>query len=155
MELILWRHAEAEAGEPDTGRRLTPKGEKQARRVAEWLHNRLPDSAKICSSPAKRALQTAHALAEIAHRKLKIIEELSAEASVEDVLRVINRCGSHKGTLVIVGHQPAFGRVARRLLDSDDSDWAIKKGGLVWISRRPSPTGTVPVLRAVMGPDLV
>ncbi len=36
MELILWRHAEAEPGEPDLGRRLSAKGEKQARRMAEW-----------------------------------------------------------------------------------------------------------------------
>ena len=29
MDLILWRHAEAEPGEPDLGRRLTAKGLKQ------------------------------------------------------------------------------------------------------------------------------
>ena len=34
MDLILWRHAEAEDGVPDTARRLTPKGEKQAQKVA-------------------------------------------------------------------------------------------------------------------------
>ena len=37
MDLILWRHAEAEPGAPDHGRRLTPKGEKQAARMAAWL----------------------------------------------------------------------------------------------------------------------
>ena len=35
MDLILWRHAEAEPGEPDVGRRLTAKGLKQAERVGE------------------------------------------------------------------------------------------------------------------------
>jgi phosphohistidine phosphatase len=68
MELILWRHAEAEIGEPDLGRKLTPRGEKQARRVAEWLHAQLPDSARILVSPATRAQQTAKALAEVTHR---------------------------------------------------------------------------------------
>ena len=53
MELILWRHAEAEPGEPDLGRKLTAKGEKQARRVAEWLHSHLPQTAKIYVSPAR------------------------------------------------------------------------------------------------------
>ena len=33
MDLILWRHAEAEPGEPDLGRRLTAKGLKQAERM--------------------------------------------------------------------------------------------------------------------------
>ena len=35
MELILWRHAEAEMGEPDEGRALTAKGHKQAWKMAE------------------------------------------------------------------------------------------------------------------------
>ena len=37
MDLILWRHAEAEAGEPDDGRALTSKGHKQAEKMAAWL----------------------------------------------------------------------------------------------------------------------
>jgi phosphohistidine phosphatase len=32
MDLILWRHAEAEPGEPDLGRRLTAKGIKAGRK---------------------------------------------------------------------------------------------------------------------------
>ena len=34
MELLLWRHAEAEDGFPDAERRLTPRGEQQAQRMA-------------------------------------------------------------------------------------------------------------------------
>ena len=37
MDLILWRHCEAEPGEPDLGRRLTSKGLKQGERMAQWL----------------------------------------------------------------------------------------------------------------------
>ena len=59
MDLILWRHADAEPGEPDDQRRLTAKGKKQARRAAEWLHGNLPNSARILVSPAVRAQQTA------------------------------------------------------------------------------------------------
>ena len=46
MDLILWRHAEAEEGGPDLERRLTPKGRKQAKRVAAWLLQRLPKKTK-------------------------------------------------------------------------------------------------------------
>ncbi len=40
MDLILWRHAEAEEAredQADVDRRLTPRGEKQAARMAGWL----------------------------------------------------------------------------------------------------------------------
>ena len=45
MDLILWRHAEAvleREGLPDLDRALTTKGERQAKRMAEWLEARLP-----------------------------------------------------------------------------------------------------------------
>ena len=153
MDLVLWRHAEAEPGEPDLGRKLTPKGEKQARRVAEWLHNRLPDSAKIYASPARRAQQTAQALAEVTHRKFKTLDALSPSATAREVLEAIGWNGG-KGTLVVVGHQPTLGEIASRVMNGREQDWPIKKGGLVWISHRDSPGGTDPVLRAVISPDL-
>ena len=62
MDLILWRHCEAEPGEPDLGRRLTSKGVKQAERMAAWLDSHLPDTCRILVSPADRAQQTALAL---------------------------------------------------------------------------------------------
>ena len=40
MDLILWRHAEAfdlAEGGTDLERMLTPRGEKQAARMAAWL----------------------------------------------------------------------------------------------------------------------
>ncbi|HKI65200.1 MAG TPA: histidine phosphatase family protein, partial [Burkholderiales bacterium] len=59
MDLILWRHAEAEEGGPDLERRLTPRGHKHAARVAGWLLQRLPSKFTVLASPARRALQTA------------------------------------------------------------------------------------------------
>ena len=41
MELILWRHAEARDGTPDSTRELTGKGMRQAKSMAEWLDSRL------------------------------------------------------------------------------------------------------------------
>jgi len=153
VDLILWRHAEAETGEPDLGRKLTSKGEKQARRVAEWLHGRLPDSAKIYTSPAKRAQQTAGALSEVAHRKFKTMDVLDGSASADEVLAALGWDGG-KGTLVAVGHQPVLGRIASRVMTGQEFDWAIKKGGLIWISQRDAPDGSEPALRAAIGPDL-
>lgn len=57
MDLILWRHAEAEDGDgnkPDAQRRLTARGEKQARDMAAWLNARLPKDTTVLVSPAIR-----------------------------------------------------------------------------------------------------
>ena len=154
MELLLWRHREAEPGEPDLGRALTGKGEKQARRMAAWLHAHLPDSARILVSPARRSQQTAQALAELAPRKLKTVDALAPGASVEQVLQAV-RWPDAKSVVVVVGHQPTLGWMASRLLAGTETDWPIKKGGVWWFSSRDRDGVEQVVLRAVLSPDLL
>ncbi|MBK9244402.1 MAG: phosphohistidine phosphatase SixA [Burkholderiales bacterium] len=154
MELLLWRHCEAEPGEPDLGRALTGKGEKQARRMAAWLHAHLPDSARILVSPARRSQQTAQALAELAPRKLKTVDALAPGASVEQVLQAV-RWPDAKSVVVVVGHQPTLGWMASRLLAGTETDWPIKKGGVWWFSSRDRDGVEQVVLRAVLSPDLL
>ena len=154
MELLLWRHCEAEPGEPDLGRALTGKGEKQARRMAAWLHAHLPDSARILASPARRSQQTAQALAELAPRRLKTVDALAPGASVDDVLRSV-RWPDGKSVVVVVGHQPTLGWVASRLLSGMEAEWSIRKGGVWWISSRDRDGVEQAVLRAVLSPDLL
>jgi phosphohistidine phosphatase len=153
MDLVLWRHAEAEVGEPDLGRRLTSKGEKQARRVADWLHAHLPDGARICVSPATRAQQTAQVLAEISHRKLKTMDELAPGATAAELLAAVGWPDS-RATIVVVGHQPTLGYVASLLLAGRAQDWVMKKGGAWWFSQRERGGEDQIVLRAVVNPDL-
>lgn len=149
MDLILWRHAEAEEGEPDLERVLTPKGHKQARRMAEWLSLQLPASCKILVSPARRALQTAEALG----RKVKVHPALAPGADPEDILRAAN-WPLGKEPVLIVGHQPTLGQVAALLLAGEVQDWNIKKGAIWWIAQREplDPAGLH--VRAVMTPDM-
>ncbi|MEG0821960.1 MAG: phosphohistidine phosphatase SixA [Burkholderiaceae bacterium] len=154
MELILWRHADAEIGEPDPGRQLTPRGEKQARRVAEWLHARLPDTTRVLVSPAARAQQTARALLDLAPRTIKTIDEIAPGASVAELLAAVDWPRSRVPVLV-VGHQPTLGAVAAALLSGQDQDWAVKKGGVWWLSSRERGDVDQVVLRAVINPDLV
>lgn len=154
MELLLWRHCEAEPGEPDLGRALTGKGEKQARRVAAWLHAHLPDTARILVSPARRAQQTAAALAELAPRKIKTVDSLAPGASAEDVLSAA-RWPDAKAPVVVVGHQPTLGWVASRLLTGVESEWPVKKGAVWWFSSRSRDGVEQAVVRAVISADLV
>src|SRR6478752_437652 len=150
MDLILWRHCEAEAGEPDLGRRLTPKGQKQAERMAEWLERHLPDTARILVSPADRAQQTAQALP----RRFRTLPELAPGASTDAVLAAANWPDAREPVLV-VGHQPTLGMVAARLLGGADAPWSVRKGSVWWLSNRARETGAGVVLKAVMSPDFL
>ncbi len=150
MDLILWRHCEAEAGEPDLGRRLTPKGQKQAERMAEWLERHLPDTARILVSPADRAQQTAQALP----RRFRTLPELAPGASTGAVLAAANWPDAREPVLV-VGHQPTLGMVAARLLGGADAPWSVRKGSVWWLSNRARETGAGVVLKAVMSPDFL
>ena len=150
MDLILWRHAEAEPGEPDQGRRLTAKGLKQAERMGSWLDSHLPDACRVLVSPADRAQQTALAL----KRKFKTVDDLAPGASVAAILAAAGWPAA-RDPVLIVGHQPTLGMVAAFLLSGDDAPWAVKKGAVWWLSNRQRGSGTAVALRVALGPDLV
>ena len=150
MDLILWRHAEAEIGEPDAGRILTRKGLKQANRMADWLDRTLPNGCKILSSPATRALQTVHPLG----RRFKEHPGLAPDASVASLLEAAN-WPDHREPVLLVGHQPTLGRLAALLIGGAEQDWTIRKGNVWWIAQRERGDLHTPYLRAVMTPDLL
>ncbi|KPK16199.1 MAG: phosphohistidine phosphatase [Betaproteobacteria bacterium SG8_41] len=147
MDLILWRHADAEDGIPDDGRRLTAKGEKQARRVAKWLAQHLPADARVLVSPAKRAQQTAKALS----KDFETCPEVGT-ATVPAALLKAAGWPDRDGTVLVVGHQPVIGQTVAILLTGEAREWAFKKGAIWWLSSRER--GEV-VVRAVIAPDLL
>jgi len=150
MDLILWRHADAAPGARDLERKLTAKGRKQAERVAAWLTAKLPGRYTMLASPARRARETADALG----THYKVIERLAPGAAPGEILEL---CGwpSHKGAVVIVGHQPDLGQVAALLVSGTEADWSVKKGGLWWLSNREREGESQVVVRAVLAPDLI
>lgn len=150
MDLLLWRHAEAEVGEPDSGRALTSKGHKQAARVADWLERNLPSNCRILVSPATRAQQTAAALG----RKFKTVPTLAPECGVADVLAAAEWPESRESVLII-GHQPTLGNVASLLLAGREQGWSVRKGGVWWLASRTREGEAQTFLRAVVNPDLM
>lgn len=150
MELILWRHAEAEDGINDLARELTLKGQKQAAKMAAWLNERLPNDCKVLVSPAVRAKQTASALG----KPFEIVPAISPGASREDVIEAAGWPGDDDGCVLVTGHQPTLGDVAAWLLGSDGS-LSIRKAGVWWFSGRNRMADNEVVLRAVMTPDLL
>jgi phosphohistidine phosphatase len=151
MDLILWRHAEAQVereGQADMDRALTSKGERQAQRMAEWLNQRLAHSTRILVSPALRAQQTAKALG----KNFKTVEALAPDATGEALLKAAKWPDAGEPVLV-VGHQPTLGIVAAYLLSEHPQPWVIKKGAVWWLKSRDKEGLSQVVLQAVQGPD--
>ena len=151
MDLIIWRHAEAHeaaAGEDDLQRALTPRGRKQAERMAAWLEAQLPQGTRILSSPAVRADQTVRALG----RKYKVRDALSPGASVQDVLET-SGWPDAKYPVLLVGHQPSLGGLIAHLLQMPDAACAIRKGSVWWLRNRSREGQDQTVLMAVTTPE--
>lgn len=150
MDLILWRHAEAEAGVPDLERRLTSKGVKQAERMAAWLERHLPERCRIVVSPAVRAQQTAHALG----RRFRTVDEIAPGATADAVLAAAGWPDA-RDPVVVVGHQPTLGEAAALLLCGHAQPWSIRKGAVWWLSNRQRGDADAVVLRAAVAPDFL
>lgn len=152
MELILWRHAEAEDanGKEDVARELTKKGRRQAERMAQWLRPKLDDEWRILVSPAKRTLQTV--------KPLDLPFEVSEAAGLAtSPAAVLGEAGWPHGKrpVLVVGHQPTLGEVAARLLLGNEGEAAIRKGAIWWFVARERERKMETILKAVMNPDLL
>jgi phosphohistidine phosphatase len=170
MDLILWRHADA--GEPmddavkDMQRKLSPKGEKQAARMADWLNRFLPDSTRVLVSPARRCQLTAEALG----RKFQTREALGPGGTVGNLL-TLARWPDRREPVLIVGHQPTLGMTAALLMagvhasaeaaSNGEADavthatpaWSVRKGAVWWLRHRQRAGVAEVVLVSVRSPD--
>ena len=148
MDLILWRHAEAEDGTPDHARELTAKGIKQAEKIAAFLRLHLPSDLRVLVSPTARTQQTVRALTD----NFTLAPDIAPGVSAQAVLQAA-QWPNAEGTVLIVGHQPTLGAVAAQLLGCGGAAFSIKKGGLWWFSQR---AGSAQVsLRLVIAPDFL
>jgi phosphohistidine phosphatase len=153
MDLIFWRHAEAfEAleGQDDLSRTLTPKGEKQALRMGQWLDRQLPEGVRVISSPAVRCEQTVKTLG----RKVKFKSELHPEGSLDDLL-VTAGWPDSKMSVLVVGHQPVLGQAIAYLLGLPNGECSVRKGAVWWLRSRMRDVQTQTVIVRVKTPELL
>jgi phosphohistidine phosphatase len=151
MDLILWRHAEAEDTNPagDSDRELTKRGRKQAERVASWLRPRLEGDWTILSSPAVRAVETVTPL----DLPYELRPALGTTGRAEGLLREAG--WPDGGRVVVVGHQPTLGEVVAILLGGDDGGVAVRKGAIWWFATRKRDGKTETVLKAMLNPEML
>ncbi|MCV2349538.1 SixA phosphatase family protein [Paucibacter sp. Y2R2-4] len=153
MDLILWRHAEAELlkeGSTDLQRCLTPKGERQAQRMSDWLNQRMAATTRVLVSPAQRTRSTAEALG----REVRIVPSIAPDASVDDLLAAA-RWPNALEPVLLVGHQPTLGLLAARLLTGQDLAWSVKKAAVWWLRSRTRDGHSEVVLQAVQSADFL
>ncbi|PTD95017.1 SixA phosphatase family protein [Pseudothauera lacus] len=150
MDLLLWRHAEAVEGSPDHARELTERGQRQARRMAAWLNENRPKRLQVLCSPTVRTRQTAAAFTD----DFEIVSALGPDGNVAGLLAA---CGwpDASGAVLVVGHQPALGRLAALLLSGSEAEWTIKKGALWWFTNRVRNGETQTVLRTALPAELL
>lgn len=151
MDLIVWRHAEAEEQRedlPDLERALTRKGEKHAAKVGAWLDRELPHGALVLCSPAVRCEQTVRGL----DRKYQVRDALQPGATAQDLLKEAD-WPSARQPVVIVGHQPVLGQVVAQLLRIEGGECPIRKGSAWWLRRREQDGAERVVVWAVQSPE--
>ena len=153
MDLILWRHAEAqdedESGD-DLKRSLTARGEKQAARMAVWLDRHLPEGARILCSPALRCEQTVLPLG----RKYKLREELAPGQGSAVLLEAAGWPDARQVTLV-VGHQPTLGQIVAQLVGLKQDTCPVRKGAVWWLRTRERDGQQQTVVVSVQSPDVL
>ncbi|MEA3207685.1 MAG: phosphohistidine phosphatase [Chthoniobacter sp.] len=116
MLLYLLRHADADtAAESDDARCLSEKGLAQAKKVARFCEAHVLQMSLVLSSPVRRAHETALIVSAHLRSELLVAPWLSCGLQPEHALKEL-RAFHARDSLMIVGHEPDFSRLAAHLL---------------------------------------
>jgi phosphohistidine phosphatase len=140
-QLWLLRHAEAEphGARTDAQRRLTERGEQQARAAGIALARMQGAFDAVLFSPRVRARQTAELAAESwseqQRARLAIHPPLAGDFDAAQALAAIGAVPAD-GRLLLVGHEPDLSRIVAELTGVRAD---VKKGGLAIVRLDVSP----------------
>lgn len=123
---VIWllRHGDAEKGSPDWERRLSEKGERQARTAGAALAALGIGIDACLTSPKVRAADTARLACE--PLGLEVEHEPALAGGPFDAREV----AAGRGEVLLVGHDPDFSRAVR---DLTGAQVRLKKGGLAGV----------------------
>jgi phosphohistidine phosphatase len=128
QQLWLLRHGDAEphGARQDADRRLTAKGEKQARTAGEALARLGLEFAAVYTSPRVRARDTANLAAKALKADPMVHQPLSAGFDASEARALLAAQGDDARVLV-VGHEPDF---SQTVFDFTGGRVDLKKGGV-------------------------
>lgn len=111
-ELLILRHGKSDWGQDldDFHRPLKDRGKRGAQRIGVWLQQQDLSPDYIISSPAVRALETARKLSKVMGMDSRQIKQEPAiyEASLAELLAVLEQCPQKARRVMIVGHNPGL-----------------------------------------------
>jgi phosphohistidine phosphatase len=147
-QLWLLRHAEAEphGARPDSERRLTDRGEQQARAAGIALMKMEATFDAVLFSPKARARQTAELAAESwsadAREQLREYPPLAGAFDARQAVQALADAAP-EARVLLVGHEPDLSRVVAELTGGRVD---LKKGGLAVVRLEGGASGELVVL---------
>ncbi len=131
MDLLILRHADADTeADNDDDRKLSDKGEGQARKVAKFIKGNGLEPDLILASPIRRAQKTANIVAE--HLDLDCATAPWAACGMEPQTAT-HQLRDHVKfeRVLLVGHEPDLSKLAAFLLGlRDPSQIRVRKASL-------------------------
>ena len=116
--LVLVRHGKAtpkNVGLTDFERILTRKGHLESESIADKIRKKIPPIDLMISSPADRALETAHVFARklgYPIQKIRIAEMIYFADSIQPPVAYLQHLGNVGSTVALFGHNPMFDELA-------------------------------------------
>ena len=161
MDVFVIRHAiavDAEEGQDDAARELTPEGERKLKRAVQGVRELGWCFERVLTSPWRRALATAELLAPITDGPTISTELLCDKPRPELFALIAEASGPQKKrhATAVVGHEPWLTELIAWLAFGDPRHGEaidLKKGGMVWLEGSAVPGGMR--LRAMLPPRIL
>jgi phosphohistidine phosphatase len=120
--LIVMRHGQAGElpGGPDIERALTPQGRGDSAAAGAWLRDGGYRPDQVICSAARRARQTWQHVSEVlgSHPALAT-EQRVYRANAAELAEIVREVPDEVRTLMVVGHNPAFGELSAMLTGAE------------------------------------
>jgi phosphohistidine phosphatase len=119
--VTLLRHAKSERDSPsgrDFDRSLNDRGRADAKRMGEEIRKLDLSFDLVLASPAQRVVETVEGVGGLSPQ----FDERIYDASTRQLLDLVQLTDDQIGTLMLVGHNPGFERLAARLTDEAVDD---------------------------------
>jgi phosphohistidine phosphatase len=119
--LTLLRHAKSERDSPDGSdfaRSLNDRGRMDSKRMGDEIRRLGLDFDLVLASPAQRVVETVEGLGGISPQ----FDEHIYDASTRQLLDIVQSTDDKVGSLMLVGHNPGFERLAARLTADEVDD---------------------------------
>ncbi|MFJ6574189.1 SixA phosphatase family protein [Streptomyces sp. NPDC091292] len=140
--VVILRHSKSEwSDEDDHGRPLADRGRKDAPLAGRWLAGAgiTPDLA-LCSTAARSRETWKLAASELPQRPRTVYDERLYEASLGELIAVLNEVSDDVADLVLIGHNPGAHALADALAGEAEGDLLAR------MNRSGFPTSAIAVL---------